>query len=114
MKAYDEYEKKNADIIKEYQRSADVAKTDGYQEIVKGFGEQFKAVSKDLGEIFGKQLKEALNLPDGIRNAYGTGKDNAVVIENMSLDLPNVHDVEDFAKALETLPQIAKQYVSRK
>ena len=114
LKAYDEYEKKNADIIKEYQRSADVAKTDGYQEIVKGFGEQFKAVSKDLGEIFGKQLKEALNLPDGIRNAYGTGKDNAVVIENMSLDLPNVHDVEDFAKALETLPQIAKQYVSRK
>lgn len=115
LKAYDEYEKKNADIIKEYQRSADVAKTDGYQEIVKGFGEQFKAVSKDLGEIFGKQLKEALNLPDGIRNAYGTGKDNSLTINgDLNLELPNVHNGNDFAEALKNLPQLAKQYVSRK
>lgn len=115
LKAYDEYEKKHADIIKEYQRSADVAKTDGYQEIVKGFGEQFKAVSKDLGEIFGKQLKEALNLPDGIRNAYGTGKDNSLTINgDLNLELPNVHNGNDFAEALKNLPQLAKQYVSRK
>lgn len=115
LQAYDEYEKKNADIIKEYQRSADVAKTDGYQEIVKGFGEQFKALSKDLGEIFGKQLKEALNLPDGIRNAYGTGKDNSLTINgDLNLELPNVHNGNDFAEALKNLPQLAKQYVSRK
>ena len=115
LQAYDEYEKKNADIIKEYQRSADVAKTDGYKEIVKGFGEQFKAVSKDLGEIFGKQLKEALNLPDGIRNAYGTGKDNSLTINgDLNLELPNVHNGNDFAEALKNLPQLAKQYVSRK
>lgn len=114
IKAYDEYESKNQDIIKDYQRSANVQNKAAYQDIVKGFGDQFKAVSKDLGEIFGKQLRETLNLPNGIRNAYGTGKDQSFVIQNMTIELPEVKNSDDFAKAIETLPQVAKQYATRK
>ena len=115
ISAYDAYAEKNKDIIDQYKRSANVSNNAGYQEIVKGFGKQFKAVSKDLGEIFGKQLREALNLPDGIRNAYGNGSaDKPVVIQNMQLELPNVHDANEFAEALKTLPQVAQQYASHK
>ena len=115
ISAYDAYAEKNKDIIDQYKRSANVSNNAGYQEIVKGFGEQFKAVSKDLGEIFGKQLREALNLPNGIRNAYGNGSaDKPVVIQNMQLELPNVHDANEFAEALKTLPQVAQQYASHK
>lgn len=114
IKAYDEYEEKNQNIIKDYQRSANVQNKVAYQDIVKGFGDQFKAVSKDLGEIFGKQLRETLNLPNGIRNAYGTGKDQSFVIQNMTIELPEVKNSDDFAKAIETLPQVAKQYATRK
>lgn len=114
IKAYDEYEEKNQNIIKDYQRSANVQNKAAYQDIVKGFGDQFKAVSKDLGEIFGKQLRETLNLPNGIRNAYGTGKDQSFVIQNMTIELPEVKNSDDFAKAIETLPQVAKQYATRK
>ena len=115
IKAYDEYEEKNQNIIKDYQRSANVQNKAAYQDIVKGFGDQFKAVSKDLGEIFGKQLRETLNLPNGIRNAYGTGKDQSLVINGgLHIELPDVKDVDDFAKAIETLPQVAKQYATRK
>lgn len=115
IKAYDEYEEKNQNIIKDYQRSANVQNKAAYQDIVKGFGDQFKSVSKDLGEIFGKQLRETLNLPNGIRNAYGTGKDQSLVINGgLHIELPDVKDVDDFAKAIETLPQVAKQYATRK
>lgn len=114
IKAYDEYAEKNQNIIKDYQRSANVQNKAAYQDIVKGFGDQFKAVSKDLGEIFGKQLRETLNLPNGIRNAYGTGKDQSFVIQNMTIELPEVKNSDDFAKAIETLPQVAKQYATRK
>ena len=115
IKAYDEYEEKNQNIIKDYQRSANVQNKAAYQDIVKGFGDQFKAVSKDLGEIFGKQLRETLNLPNGIRNAYGTGKDQSLVINGgLHIELPDVKDVDEFAKAIETLPQVAKQYATSK
>lgn len=115
IKAYDEYEKKNNDILQDYHRSANVQNKAAYQDIVKGFGDQFKAVSKDLGEIFGKQLRDTLNLPNGIRNAYGTGKDQSFVMNgDIRVELPNVKDVDDFAKAIDTLPQIAKQYATKK
>lgn len=115
ISAYDAYAEKNKDVIDQYKRSANVSNNAGYQEIVKGFGEQFKAVSKDLGEIFGKQLREVLNLPDGIRNAYGNGSsDKSVVIQKLNLELPNVHDANEFAEALKTLPQVALQYASHK
>lgn len=115
ISAYDAYAEKNKDVIDQYKRSANISNNAGYQEIVKGFGEQFKAVSKDLGEIFGKQLREVLNLPDGIRNAYGNGSsDKSVVIQKLNLELPNVHDANEFAEALKTLPQVALQYASHK
>ncbi|WP_323064142.1 phage tail tape measure protein [Limosilactobacillus reuteri] len=115
IKAYNDYEKKNSDIINDYKRSVKPEVTQGYETIVKGFGDQFKAVSKDLGEIFGKQLKEALNLPNGIRNAYGDGNDKSLVINgDLKLELPNVKDANDFAEALKTLPQVAKQYATKK
>lgn len=114
LKAYNDYEAKNQDILNDYHRNANVANKQSYADIVKGFGDQFKAVSKDLGEIFGKELRETLNLPDGIRNAYGTGKDNSFVIQNLKLELPNVHDANDFAEAIRTLPQVAKQQATVK
>ncbi|KEK16055.1 hypothetical protein LR3_08200 [Limosilactobacillus reuteri] len=115
IKAYNDYEKKNSDILNDYKRSVKPEVTQGYETIVKGFGDQFKAVSKDLGEIFGKQLREALNLPNGIRNAYGDGNDKSLVINgDLNLELPNVKDANDFAEALKTLPQVAKQYATKK
>ena len=115
IKAYDEYEKKNNDILQDYHRSANVQNKAAYQDVVKGFGDQFKAVSKDLGEIFGKQLRDTLNLPNGIRNAYGTGKDQSLIINGgLHIELPEVKDANDFAKAIETLPQVAKQYATKK
>lgn len=114
IKAYNDYEKKNSDIINDYKRSVKPEVAQSYETIVKGFGDQFKAVSKDLGEIFGKQLREALNLPSGIRNAYGDGNDKSVHIDTINLELPNVKDANDFAEALKTLPQVAKQYATKK
>lgn len=114
LQAYNDYVKKNNQIMNDYKGSANVANNQGFKEIVEGFGEQFKMVSKDLGEIFGKQLQQVLNLPNGSRNNYGQGKDNSVVIQNLNLELPNVHNVNEFAKALDTLPQVAAQYASQK
>lgn len=114
LKAYNEYEERNRDVINDYRKDSTVAHKSGYEDIVKGFGEQFKAVSKDLGEIFGKELRATLNLPNGIRNPYGNGTDNSFVIHTLNLELPNVRDGEEFAKAIETLPQVAQQYATRK
>lgn len=115
IKAYNDYEKKNSDILNDYKRSVNPEVTQGYETIVKGFGDQFKAVSKDLGEIFGKQLREALNLPSGIRNAYGNGNDRSLVINGgLTIKLPNVKDADGFTEAMKNLPQLAQQYATKK
>lgn len=115
IKAYNDYEKKNSDIINDYKQSVKPEVTQGYETIVKGFGDQFKAVSKDLGEIFGKQLREALNLPNGIRNAYGNGNDRSLVINGgLTIKLPNVKDADGFTEAMKNLPQLAQQYATKK
>lgn len=115
IKAYNDYEKKNSDIINDYKRSVKPEVTQSYETIVKGFGDQFKAVSKDLGEIFGKQLREALNLPNGIRNAYGNGNDRSLVINGgLTIKLPNVKDADGFTEAMKNLPQLAQQYATKK
>ncbi len=115
IKAYNDYEKKNSDILNDYKRSVKPEVTQGYETIVKGFGDQFKAVSKDLGEIFGKQLREALNLPSGIRNAYGNGNDRSLVINGgLTIKLPNVKDADGFTEAMKNLPQLAQQYATKK
>lgn len=72
-------------------------------------------VSKDLGEIFGKQLHDALSLPSGIRNAYGNGTDNSLTINgDLKVELPDVTNVDEFAKAIATLPQVARQKATSK
>lgn len=115
IKAYNDYEKKNSDILNDYKRSVKPEVAQGYETIVKGFGDQFKAVSKDLGEIFGKQLREALNLPSGIRNAYGNGNDRSLVINGgLTIKLPNVKDADGFTEAMKNLPQLAQQYATKK
>jgi len=115
IKAYNDYEQKNSDILNDYKRSVKPEVTTSYESIVKGFGDQFKAVSKDLGEIFGKQLREALDLPTGIRNAYGNGNDKSLVVNgDIRLELPNVHNANEFAEAMKNLPQLAEQYATKK
>lgn len=115
LQAFNEYEQRNKDILNDYRRNDSISNKAGYKEIIDGFGEQFKMVSKDLGEIFGKQLHDALNLPSGIRNAYGNGTDNSLTINgDLKVELPDVTNVDEFAKAIATLPQVARQKATSK
>ena len=115
LQAFNEYEQRNKDILNDYRRNDNISNKAGYKEIIDGFGEQFKMVSKDLGEIFGKQLHDALSLPNGIRNAYGNGTDNSLTINgDLKVELPDVTNVDEFAKAIATLPQVARQKATSK
>lgn len=115
LQAFNEYEQRNKDILNDYRRNDNISNKAGYKEIIDGFGEQFKMVSKDLGEIFGKQLHDALSLPSGIRNAYGNGTDNSLTINgDLKVELPDVTNVDEFAKAIATLPQVARQKATSK
>lgn len=115
LQAFNEYEQRNKDILNDYRRNDNISNRAGYKEIIDGFGEQFKMVSKDLGEIFGKQLHDALSLPSGIRNAYGNGTDNSLTINgDLKVELPDVTNVDEFAKAIATLPQVARQKATSK
>lgn len=111
--ALNEYIAKNKKIINDYGRDKTTGTSNDYQTIVNGFGEQFKMVSRDLGEIFGKELRSALNLPANNLNTKN-GRDKSIVVENMKIELPNVENADDFAKAMEDLPAIAKQYANGK
>lgn len=115
IKAYDDYLAKNKNILNNYGDNSATAYTNSYKELIKGFGDQFKAVSKDLGAIFGKELRAALNLnANGNSTLRGSGTSNSITIQHMDVDLPNVKDVDEFSKALNTLPQMAQQYASNK
>lgn len=115
LQAFNEYEQRNKDILNDYRRNDNISNKAGYKEIIDGFGEQFKMVSKDLGEIFGKQLHDAFSLPNGIRNAYGNGTDNSLTINgDLKVELPDVANVDEFAKAIATLPQVARQKATSK
>lgn len=115
IKAYDDYLAKNKNILNNYGDNTATAYTNSYKELIKGFGDQFKAVSKDLGAIFGKELRAALNLnANGNSTLRGSGTSNSITIQHMDVDLPNVKDVDEFSKALNTLPQMAQQYASNK
>lgn len=111
--ALNEYIAKNKKIINDYGRDKTTGTSNDYQTIVNGFGEQFKMVSRDLGEIFGKELRSALNLPANNLDTKN-GRDKSIVVENMKIELPNVENANDFAKAMEDLPAIAKQYANGK
>lgn len=115
IKAYDDYLAKNKNILNNYGDNSATAYTNSYKELIKGFGDQFKAVSKDLGAIFGKELRAALNLnANGNSTLRGSGTSNSITIQHMNVDLPNVKDVDEFSKAINTLPQMAQQYASNK
>ncbi len=85
----------------------------GYKDIVKDFNDEFKLVSKELGDIFGKELRDVLYqqsnnaLRDDVRG-------DSLTIENMTLELPNIQDIDDFQRALKTLPDVAKQHAQGK
>lgn len=111
--ALNEYIAKNKKIINDYGRDKTTGTSNDYQTIVNGFGEQFKMVSRDLGQIFGKELRSVLNLPANNLNTKN-GRDKSIVVENMKIELPNVENANDFAKAMEDLPAIAKQYANGK
>lgn len=113
LKAFNEYESKNKQILDDYKKDSTISSSANYQTMMKEFAEQFKAVSADLGEIFGKEIRDALKMPNNIlaNNNNGAG---SMVIQHLNLELPNVSNAQDFAEALKTLPQVARQYVTTK
>lgn len=113
IEAYDDYVTKNKAIVKDYGQDSEIAPMTGYKDIVKGFSDEFKLVSKELGDIFGKELRETLYQQSNMAIKDDT-KSESLTIENMTLDLPNVKDIDDFQRALKTLPDVAKQYAQGK
>lgn len=113
IEAYDDYVAKNKAVIKDYGQDSEIAPMTGYKDIVKDFNDEFKLVSKELGDIFGKELRDVLYqqsnnaLRDDVRG-------DSLTIENMTLELPNVQDIDDFQRALKTLPDVAKQHAQGK
>lgn len=113
IEAYDDYVTKNKAVIKDYGQDSEIAPMTGYKDIVKDFNDEFKLVSKELGDIFGKELRDVLYqqsnnaLRDDVRG-------DSLTIENMTLELPNVQDIDDFQRALKTLPDVAKQHAQGK
>ena len=113
LKAFNEYEAKNKQILDDYKKDSTIGSSADYQTMMKEFAEQFKAVSADLGEIFGKEIRDALKVPNGLLANTNNGS-GSMVIQHLNLELPNVSNAQDFADALKTLPQVARQYVTTK
>lgn len=113
LKAFNEYEAKNKQILDDYKKDSTIGSSANYQTMMKEFAEQFKAVSADLGEIFGKEIRDALKAPNGLLANTNNGS-GSMVIQHLNLELPNVSNAQDFAEALKTLPQVARQYVTTK
>ena len=109
---YNNYVSKNKDILDNYGTSKDISSMDGYQELITDFGEQFKSISKDLGDIFGKELRNMLSIPNVDTKIAEANK--SVVIESQTIELPNVTDADGFKEAFKTLPDIAKQMAQGK
>lgn len=113
LKAFNEYEAKNKQILDDYKKDSTIGSSADYQTMMQEFAEQFKAVSADLGEIFGKEIRDALKAPNGLLANTNNGS-GSMVIQHLNLELPNVSNAQDFAEALKTLPQVARQYVTTK
>lgn len=112
IKIYDDYVSKNKGILDEYGNGTGISSDKNYEAIVNGFGEQFKIVSKDLGDIFGKELREALLLPQIDPSVIGKG--NTMIIEHQTIELPNVTDAAGFEEVFRDLPDIARQVAQGK
>lgn len=104
LKAYRDYVSSNSNIVDNM--------TGGSTSSLVGIGEQFEksflAISTDLGQIIGEELRKALNIePIG-------GAGQSIVIENQVLEFPNVTDSNGIEDVFRELPQIAKQMSTNK
>ncbi|KRL07935.1 phage tail tape measure protein [Liquorilactobacillus hordei] len=113
MTEYNAYVAKNGTILSDYSNSSDIANNSSYQALLTGFSKEFKDISKDLADIFGKELRNILDLPT-ITPATTDNSSKSVIIQNQTLELPNVTDAESFAEALKTLPEVVKQVATSK
>lgn len=113
IEAYNKFVETNKNILNRASGNSTISSNNNYQDLMKGFTEQFKAVSKDLGEIFGKELKTILYRPENA-GFIGGGTTNSLSIQNMTVTLPNVRDIDEFREALNTLPQVAAQKATSK
>ena len=66
------------------------------------FEKSFTNVTLQLGKIIGDELRSALN-------ASTTTNPQTIVIENQTLEFPNVKDSTGLEDVFRDLPQIAKQ-----
>ena len=103
INAYKEYLKNNNDIISGV---AGGKPSSEYTEMVSSIGSQFEKsftnVTLQLGKIIGDELRSALN-------ASTTTNPQTIVIENQTLEFPNVKDSTGLEDVFRDLPQIAKQ-----
>lgn len=116
IQQYTDYVNRNKDILGKYGDSKAVGSLTGYQEILQGFTDQFKVVGKEISEMFGQQLRDALKLDPNLspRIPNAPTQTLSMVIQQQTLEFPNVTDPTGFEEAIKNLPQIAKQQVQSK
>ena len=116
IQQYTDYVNRNKDILGKYGDSKAVGSLTGYQEILQGFTDQFKVVGKEISEMFGQQLRNALKLDPNLspRIPNAPTQTLSMVIQHQTLEFPNVTDPTGFEEAIKNLPQIAKQQVQSK
>ena len=116
IQQYTDYVNRNKDILGKYGDSKAVGSLTGYQEILQGFTDQFKVVGKEISEMFGQQLRDALKLDPNLspRIPNAPTQTLSMVIQHQTLEFPNVTDPTGFEEAIKNLPQIAKQQVQSK
>lgn len=111
LAVYNDYVEANKDILDKYGEGAGISQDESFQSLINGFADQFKVVSKDLGEIFGKEIQKAFKLPSGM-NLNDRG--SSMIIQNQTIELPNVTDAKGFEDVFMTLPELAKQKAQSK
>ena len=103
LEAYKSYLANNNDIISGVTGGKPSSE---YTEMVSSIGSQFEKsftnVTLQLGKIIGDELRSALN-------ASPTTNPQTIVIENQTLEFPNVKDSAGLEDVFRDLPQIAKQ-----
>lgn len=103
IEAYKGYLANNNDIISGVTGQTPTA---GYTEMVSSIGSQFEKsftnVTLQLGKIIGEELRNALSVSP-------TTTPQSIVIENQTLEFPNVIDSAGLEDVFRDLPQIAKQ-----
>lgn len=118
INTYNDYLSRNKEVLKKYGVSkgvqTDVNSQTTYNNLVSSFAEEFKQVSADLGDIFGKRIVSALDNLTASKAWANAQKTNSLTIGTMNLELPNVQDANDFARALKDLPSLAKQMATGK